>query len=96
MSWAARERRFARRAGALGRAIAVLSLTFVGLLSVVIVRAEVTRLHYRVARVEREIRVAKQELRDRELVWSRLRSPARIQDETRQLQLRATQSRGDS
>ncbi|MEW6252524.1 MAG: hypothetical protein AB1716_17950 [Planctomycetota bacterium] len=66
------------------RIIAVLVGGLLLLLVVVVQRAETTRLHYQIARVERAADDVRQQLRDAELELARLRNPTRIRQRVEQ------------
>ena len=58
--------------------IAVLATILMGLLAVVTLRAEATRLHYQLSQLDRRAQVLRQELREKELELARLHNPALI------------------
>ena len=60
------------------RMIVFLAGGLVLLLAVVILRAETTRLHYEIARCERDADQIRQQLLEAELELARLRNPTRI------------------
>lgn len=60
------------------RILVVLAGALVLLLTVVILRAETTRLHYEVSGCEREAEALQQQLLEAELELARLRNPVRL------------------
>lgn len=64
----------------LGRTAALLTGALAVMLTVVVLRAETTRLHFELVRLERRAATLRQELREKELELARLRNPARIRD----------------
>ena len=68
----------------LTRVIVVLVGGVVLLLAVVILRAETTRLHYAIARCERDADEIRQQVVEAELELARLRNPTRIRQHMEQ------------
>ena len=62
----------------LTRTVVLLSGTLAVMLTVVILRTETTRLHYRLSQLDRQERALQQQLREKELELARLRNPALI------------------
>ncbi len=80
----------------LTRTIVLLAVALAVMLTVVIVRAETTRLHNRFAQLEFDARVLRQQLRERELELARLRDPALIRGRAADLRLAGPESAADS
>ena len=68
--------------------IPVLVAALVGMMAVVLLRAEVTRRHYELSQLDRQADVLRQELREKQLELARLRSPAVIRAKLAALRLR--------
>ncbi|MFN0137307.1 MAG: hypothetical protein ACKVS9_14485 [Phycisphaerae bacterium] len=62
------------------RLVIVLSTSLVVLLSIVILRAETTRINYEISQLESRAEALRLELREKELELARYRDPARIRD----------------
>jgi hypothetical protein len=71
----------------LRRVVVILAATLATLLTVVVLRAEVTRLHSELSQLERQAEVLWQELRERELELARLRNPALIRARVAEMRL---------
>jgi hypothetical protein len=71
----------------LRRTVVVLGAALVTLLTVVILRAETTRLHSELSQLDRRAAVLWQELRENELELARLRNPALIRARVAQMRL---------
>jgi cell division protein FtsB len=70
------------------RMIFVLGATLAVMLAIVILRAEVTGLHYRISLLEQQAEVLVQQIREEELELQRLRNPALIRERARELRPR--------
>lgn len=64
----------------LARTVVLLAGALAVMLTMVIIRAETTRLHFEYRQLEREAAALRQTLREKELELARLRNPARIRD----------------
>ncbi len=62
----------------LARMICILAAALATLLVVVVLRAESTRLHFELARLDRKASILWQQIREDEVELARLRNPARI------------------
>lgn len=62
----------------LARMICILAAALATLLAVVVLRAESTRLHFELARLDRKASILWQQIREDEVELARLRNPARI------------------
>ena len=62
----------------LRRLVLVLGASLVALMSVVLLRADATRLHYLRSQTQRDAEILRQELREKELELARLRNPSLI------------------
>ncbi len=71
----------------LRRTVVILGAALVTLLAVVILRAETTRLHSELSRLDSRTAVLWQELREDELELARLRNPALIRAHVAQMRL---------
>lgn len=71
------------------RLVLVLSASLVVLLSVVILRAETTRINYEISLLDNRAETLRLELRDKELELARYRDPARIRDRLAQYRMDA-------
>ncbi len=69
----------------LPRMIFVLSAALAVMLTVVILRAEVTGLHYRISQLDQKAEVIVQQMREEQLELQRLRNPALIRERAREL-----------
>jgi len=67
--------------------ILVLATILVALMAVVVLRAEVTRLHYELSQLDRRAEALRQEACEKELELARLRSPAIIRARLAELRL---------
>lgn len=79
------------------RMIVIFVGALVLLLSVVVLRAQTSRLHYEIARCQRQTEELQQELIDAELELARLRSPTRLRQRAEEAieELAAEQGEGD-
>ena len=71
----------------LRRTVIILGAALATLLTVVILRAETTRLHSELAQLDRRAAVLWQELRENELELARLRNPALIRARVARMRL---------
>ncbi len=69
--------------------ILVLGLVLAALMSVVLLRAETTRLHYELSQLDQRAEVLRQELNEKQLELERLRNPALIRAKLAELRLGA-------
>ena len=67
--------------------IVLLAMVLVAMMSVVLLRAETTRLHYELSQLDRRERILRQELAEKELELERLRNPALIRAKLAELRL---------
>jgi hypothetical protein len=67
--------------------ILVLVLVLAALMSVVLLRAETTRLHYELSQLDQRAEVLRQELNEKQLELERLRNPALIRAKLAELRL---------
>lgn len=83
----------------LRRTVVILGVGLASLLTVVILRAETTRLHSELSQLDRRAVVLWQELRENELELARLRNPALIRARVAQMRLQdspADRAAGDA
>lgn len=80
----------------LWRTIVILAGGLVVLLLVVILRAETTRLHYEISRLEHEANGYRQRLREAELELARLRNPMLLKEQVREAIEAIAQERKDA
>ena len=71
----------------LKRVVVILAAGLLTLLTVVVLRAEVTRLHSELAQLDRRAEVLWQELREKDLERARLRNPALIRARVAEMRL---------
>ncbi|MCH8805590.1 MAG: hypothetical protein IH986_05830 [Planctomycetes bacterium] len=69
----------------LARMICILAVALATLLTVVVLRAESTHLHFELARLDRKASILWQQIREDELELARLRNPVRIRQRALEL-----------
>ena len=67
--------------------ILLLAMVLVAMMTIVLLRAETTRLHYGLSQLDRRAGVLRQELAEKELELERLRNPALIRAKLAELRL---------
>jgi hypothetical protein len=67
--------------------IVLLAMVLAAMMTVVLLRAEATRLHYELVQLDRRAGVLRQELAEKELEVERLRNPALIRAKLAELRL---------
>ena len=76
--------------------ILVLAATLTAAMTVVILRAETTRLHYQLSQLDQRAAVLQQELREKGLELARLRNPAVMRAKLAELRLQQVSADGRS
>lgn len=71
------------------RVAAILIMALVLLMAVVILRTETTRIHRRIAKLDREAMDYAQQIRESDILLARLRNPMLIRQRVADLRLRA-------
>jgi sensor domain CHASE-containing protein len=67
--------------------ILLLVMVLVAMMTIVLLRAETTRLHYELSQLDRRAEILRQELDEKELELERLRSPGLIRAKLAELRL---------
>ena len=73
--------------------ILILALILVAMMSVVITRAEITRLNYEISRLDQRAEILRMEIAEKELELERLRNPAVIRNRLAEFRLGREESK---